>query len=350
MKEKSQIIDTIKNVMPAVVSIVISKKIDDLRKELPQSYPFWDHSQLHIPPEKINAHGMVQIGGGSGFIAGKNGIVLTNKHVITEPRAEYTIITIDGQKHKTEVIARDPLDDDAILKIINPSKSTLKLKMASLDNSNNLEVGQTVLAFGNALGIFNNTVSTGIISGLSRSISAQPDPSSPAREMRGLIQTDAAINPGNSGGPLTDIFGTVIGINTAVVYGAQNIGLAIPIKAAERDLEDLKKHGTIRRPFLGLRYLTLNQDIKEKLNLPVEYGALVVKEHPLDQAVIPKSPAAKAGLKEKDIILKWGGQKITTEKNIQDYLEDCSVGSRATLMVLRGKKELKIKVVLAERK
>ncbi len=350
MKEKSQIIDTVKNVMPAVVSIVISKKLDDLQKELPQLYPSWDHPQLHIPPDKIDAHGMVQIGGGSGFIAGENGIILTNKHVIAEPRAEYTIVTSDGQKHKTEVMARDPLDDVAILKIINFPKRALKLTMAPLDNSNNLEVGQTVLAFGNALGIFKNTVSTGIISGLSRSISAQPDPSSPVREMRGLIQTDAAINPGNSGGPLTDIFGTVIGINTAVVYGAQNIGFAIPIKAAERDLKELEEHGAIRRPFLGLRYLTLNQDIKEKLNLPVEYGALVVKEHPLDQAVIPKGPAAKAGLREKDIILEWSGQKITTDKNIQDYLEDCSVGSSAILKVLRGKKTFNTKIVLGERK
>ncbi|MCP6720176.1 MAG: trypsin-like peptidase domain-containing protein [Patescibacteria group bacterium] len=351
MKEKSQIIDTVKEVMPAVVSIVISKKLDDLRRELPQMYPFWEHPQLNIPPDKIDAHGMVQIGGGSGFIVGENGTILTNKHVIAEPRAEYTIITNDGEKYKTEVVARDPLDDVAILKIVNPSNhAPKKMKTVSLGNSENPEMGQTVLAFGNALGIFKNTVSTGIISGLSRSISAQPDPSSPAREMRGLIQTDAAINPGNSGGPLTDIFGAVIGINTAVVYGAQNIGFAIPIKAAERDLEDLKKHGVIRRPFLGLRYLTLNQDIKEKLNLPVEYGALIVKEHPLDQAIVPKGPAARAGLREKDIILEWGGQKITTEKNIQDYLEDCEVGSNAALKVLRGKRTFETKVVLGERK
>jgi len=345
-KEKSQIVKTIKKVMPAVVSIVISKHLEDLKKELPEIFPYADYPELRIPPDKIDAHGMVQIGGGSGFLVEGSGIILTNKHVIADPKAAYTVITMNGDKFDAEVLARDPLDDVAILKI----KTAKKLPVVSLGDSDNLELGQTVIAFGNALGIFRNTVSTGIISGLSRAISAKPDPLAPTQEMRGLIQTDAAINPGNSGGPLTDIFGNVIGINAAVVFGAQNIGFAIPIKAAERDLADLKKHGAIRRPFLGLRYLTLNPDLKEKLKLAVDYGALIVKEHPLDQAVVPGSPASRAGLRENDIILEWNGERITSEKNIQDCLEQSEVGQIVALKILRNKKELTAKVVLAERK
>jgi len=201
------------------------------------------------------------------------------------------------------------------------------------------------------LGIFKNTVSMGIVSGLSRSISAQADPNSPPQEMRGLIQTDAAINPGNSGGPLVDLEGRAVGINAAIVFGAQNISFAIPINAAERDIKDLKKYGRIRRPLLGLRYFILNDDLKEKLNLPVNYGAFITKEHSFDDhAIVPGSPAAKAGLKEKDVILEWNGEKITQEKTIQDFLENCEVGESVRMKILRGKKNMEIKLTLAERK
>ncbi len=326
---------------------MISKHLEDLQKEQPELGVLFNDPHFQIPPDKIDARGMVQVGGGSGFIVDKKGVILTNKHVIAEPHAEYTVILSSGEKLNARVLDRDPLDDIAILKI-NPPRANLPT--VELGNSENLELGQVVLAFGNALGIFRNTVSSGIISGLSRAISAQPEPRTKAVEMRGLIQTDAAINPGNSGGPLTDIFGKVIGINVAVVFGAQNISFAIPIKAAERDLADLKKYGKIRRPFLGLRYLTLNDDLKEKLRLPVSYGALITKEHPLDQAVVEGSPAAQAGLRENDIILEWNGNRITTEKDIQDYLENCEVDDKITLKILRNGRERKTKVVLAERK
>lgn len=346
MDEQTQIVETIKKVMPAVVSITISKDLKELKKEMPEFFHSSLGYNLDIPPDKIDAHGRVQVGGGSGFVVDETGIILTNKHVITEPHANYTVITNTDESYEAEILARDPVNDVAILKI-KPKK---KLPTVELGNSEHLELGQTVLAIGNALGIFKNTVSQGIVSGLSRAITAQADPASPPQEMRGLIQTDAAINPGNSGGPLVDIFGRAIGINAAVVFGAQNIGFAIPIKAAERDLDDLKKYNRIRRPLLGLRYLILNLDLKEKLKLPVDYGAYVVKEHPLDHAVVPKSPAEKAGLKEKDIVLEWNGKKITTEKTIQDYLEDCRVGESINLKVMRGRRELNLKVLLAERK
>lgn len=334
--------------MPAVVSIVISKNLEELKKELGKIADIIPGFSISdIPPEKIDAHNNVQIGGGSGFIADPTGIILTNRHVISESTANYTIMLSSGRKFEAEVLARDPLDDIAILKI-SPGKT--KLPALDLGDSENLKLGQTVLAFGNVLGLFQNTVSKGIVSGLSRSITARINPNAPPYEMRGLIQTDAAINPGNSGGPLTDIEGKVVGINVAVVAGAQNVGFAIPTKIAERDLEDLKKYGIIRRPFLGVRYITLDEDSAQKLNQPIDYGALVLRDHSFGKAVVPGSPAEKAGIKEQDIILTWNGKKITPQRNIQDCLSESEVGEVVKLEILRGNKKLQKEVKLSERK
>lgn len=344
-------IKTVKKVMPAVVSIIISKARKDVEREFlkimhEQGQAWEGPGPLPIPPEKIDKHGMVQVGGGSGFIVDASGIILTNKHVISEPHAQYTIILNDNSEYPAEVLARDPLDDVAILRI-HPKE---KLPTVALGNSDRLDLGQPVLAIGNALGLFKNTVSMGIVSGLSRAISAQADPESVPQEMRGLIQTDAAINPGNSGGPLVNLSGEAIGINAAVVFGAQNINFAIPIRAAERDLRDLKQFGRIRRPLLGLRYLIVTPNIKHLLPVTIEYGAFVTKEHPLDKAIVPGSPAHKAGIKENDIILAWGGKKIDIEHTIQDYLETSEVGEKVVLTVLRRGKTSSIPVTLTERK
>lgn len=337
--------------MPAVVSIIITKSLDQLTKELAAEEMSVKGRKkksptLSIPKEKIDAHGMVQVDGGSGFIVDKSGIILTNRHVVAERNATYLVVMTDNTRHEAEILARDPVDDVAILKI----KSTKTLPTLPLGDSTNLELGQTVLAFGNALGIFQNTVSMGIISGLSRSITAHPGPKLPPQEMRGLIQIDAAINPGNSGGPLTDIFGRVIGINAAIITDAENISLAIPIHTAARDLEDLKKYGTIRRPLLGLHYIMLTPDMSEKLLLPVSQGALIVRDHPIDRAVVPKSPADEAGIKEGDIIVGWNREKLTETKSISDFLESCDVGETVHLDILRGKNQVRVDVVLGERK
>ncbi len=345
---KSPIVDAIKKVMPAVVSIIISKSLDALEKEIPpELLPYLPYGGLRsqIPAEEIDAKGMVKVGGGSGFIVEKNGTILTNKHVINDPKAEYTVILNDGRKFPAEILTRDPINDVAILRIGTSNLPTIKL-----GDSTKTDLGQTVIAIGNALGIFKNTVSLGIISGLSRAITAQADPNAPPQEMRGLIQTDAAINHGNSGGPLVNLEGVAVGVNAAIVFGAQNISFAIPINAAKRDLGDLKKYGHIRRPLLGVRYITIDENLKDKMSLPVGYGALVVKESPQDHGVVPKSPAEKAGLREKDIILTLNSQKIDRDHPIQDFLENLNVGDKIELVVLRGKKELKLKLALAERK
>ena len=327
--------------MPAVVSIVISKNLEELEKEMAKEFPLFG-PQIKIPEENVDSRGMVKIGGGSGFIVDKEGIIITNRHVVADSNAEYMVVTADDKKLKAEILARDPNNDVAILKIEPPAEG---LTTVSLGDSGEIELGQTVMAIGNALGLFKNTVSSGIVSGLSRSIAAQADVNS-FQELRGLIQTDAAINPGNSGGPLVDIFGNAIGINVAVVFGAENIGFAIPINAAKRALIDLKKYGRIRRPFLGIRYLTIDPNLKEKLKLPVDYGALIASE---EHAIVPKSPADLAGLQEKDILLEINGEKITTDKPIQDFLENLAVNETIKLRILRNEKEIDIKMTLAER-
>ncbi|MBI4119719.1 MAG: trypsin-like peptidase domain-containing protein, partial [Parcubacteria group bacterium] len=325
----------------------ISKDLKAIQKEIATDLmPFLPFGQkLEIPEEMIDAHGRVKIGGGSGFIVREDGVILTNKHVVADPGAEYTVITNDGKQYEAEILARDPINDVAILRI-----KADKLPTVSLGDSSNLELGQTVIAIGNALGLFKNTVSSGIVSGLSRTIAAQADPAAAPQEMRGLIQTDAAINPGNSGGPLVNIYGEAIGINAAIVFGAQNIGFAIPISSAERDLEDLKKFGHIRRPLLGIRYLTIDENLRDKLKLPFDYGALVASEGFDGRGVVEKSPADKAGIKDGDIILECNHEKITKEKTIQDFLEDMSEGQKIKLKVHRKGKNFDVQLTLAERK
>jgi serine protease Do len=298
--DDKRVIKTIKKVMPAVVSIAIAERLEDLEKELPKEfYPSipgggpahnagdsisngadapTTSKKSRIPASMVDSHGMVQTGGGSGFIVAPNGLILTNKHVVSEKKAEYTVILSDGRTFPATILSRDPINDVAILKI-----NADGLPCVKLGDANKLQLGQSLIAIGNALGIFRNTVSVGIVSGLSRSITAQAEPDAPPQEMRGLIQTDAAINPGNSGGPIVDSDGLVVGVNAAIVSGAQSIGFAIPVNAARRDIDDIKKYGRIRRPLLGLRYIMIDKDFQQKMSLSVDYGALVMRESQLIQ-------------------------------------------------------------------
>jgi serine protease Do len=353
--DEKRVIATVKKVMPAVVSIVISKRLEDLEREMPAGhYPFVpghpDEKRERAKKIKIlsamaNDHHMVEVGGGSGCIVDPNGLILTNKHVIDDVGAEYTVILNDDRRFAANILTRDPVNDIAILKI-----DAQKLPFLKLGDTRSMELGQGVIAIGNALGMFKNTVSLGIISGLSRAIAAQTDPSAPEQEMRGLIQTDAAINPGNSGGPLVDGKGRVIGVNVAIISGAQSIGFAIPVNTAKRDIDDLKKYGRIRRPLLGLRYIMIDETLQKKMNLPVAYGALVVRESERDAAVIPESPAARAGIREKDIILAMNGRELDANHPIQDLLEDLDVGTLVTFAVLRNGKKFMTQATLTERK
>ncbi len=365
--DDKRVIKTIKKVMPAVVSIAIAERLEDLEKQLPKEfYPSIPgggpghnagdsisatndinlkvNKKSRIPASMVDHRGMVHTGGGSGFIVASNGLILTNKHVVSERKAEYTVILSDGRTFRATILSRDPINDVAILKI-----DADKLPCVRLGDANKLQLGQSLIAIGNALGIFRNTVSVGIVSGLSRSITAQAEPGAAPQEMRGLIQTDAAINPGNSGGPIVDSDGLVVGVNAAIVSGAQSIGFAIPVNAARRDIDDIKKYGRIRRPLLGLRYIMIDKDFQAKMSLSVDYGAFVMRESQHDSAVVPESPAEKADIREKDIVLELNGKKLDREHPIADFLENSDVGDEVQLLILRDGKQLIKQATLAER-
>lgn len=345
MPEKSPIINVIKKVSPAVVSVVVSKLFYQLRQELPLDLfgPFGLPSPFL---EKIDPEKKIKIGSGSGFIVSADGVVLTNRHVVIDPNAEYTIVTNSDEKFEASVLVRDSIYDIAILKI----KANKKFPTIKLGDSSKLVLGQRTIAIGNALGEFQNTVSCGIVSGLSRYITAQDVMAQSAQRLRGLIQTDAAINPGNSGGPLLDIEGKAIGINAAMVFGAENIGFALPINHAKKDLADLKKYGKIRHPSLGIRHILLTPDLKEMHNLAFDYGAMIVPEPmPGDTGVLPGSPAQKVGLKEKDILLECDGKKINEDNNLESILEKHEVGDCLEFKVFSDGKTRKVKIVLEAR-
>lgn len=334
----------IKKVLPAVVSITVSKYLEFI--ERPQS-PFYPFGEPGMSPG-ITKRKRVRVGGGSGFLVDPSGIILTNRHVVADPEAEYIVLLNNEKNYKAQVLAKDPINDVAILKIECDEKN---LPTVELGDSSKLDLGQTAIAIGNALGAFQNTVSVGVISGLSRQITAFSGFDHRMQRLRGLIQTDAAINPGNSGGPLVNIEAKAVGINAAMVFGAENIGFALPINSAKKDLEDLKKYGRIVQPFLGVRYVLVTKELQEKYKLPVKRGALLLSEDiPEGEAIVPQSPAAKAGLQDGDIILEIQGEKISIKNPLEDILQKFKVGDQIELKTLRKGKESSCKVVLAERK
>ena len=336
------VIDSVKKVAPSVVSIVISKQMPKVKGlyGTPFMHPFAYGGPDDGQTEKV------KIGGGSGFIVHPDGLVLTNKHVVFDPDSEYTVVTYDQKEYQGKVISRDPINDIAVVKI-----NTTGLPAVQLGNSSKLEPGQTVIAIGKGLGFFSNTVSKGIVSGLARKISASLGTEGQMEHLRGVIQTDVAINQGNSGGPLIDLGGEVVGINTAIIYGAQNIGFSIPINWAKQDLEDIIKHGRIIKPFIGLQYVMLNKTLQKQYSLVSDHGALVVRDHiPNSVAVVPGSPAHHAGIIENDIITALNKEELTEEKDLQDIVQKCGVGDEIELTVVRKDKTLKLKTKLIERR
>jgi serine protease Do len=209
------------------------------------------------------------------------------------------------------------------------------------------ELGQTVIAIGNALGEFRNTVSVGVVSGLSRSIVAG-DETGASELLDEVIQTDAAINPGNSGGPLVDLNGNVIGVNVAVAEGSQNIGFALPADTVKTSVDSVKTTGKISRPYLGVRYIAVNETIKEKYNLSVDYGVLVTSGTPGEPAVLPNSPAKKAGIQTDDIILEFDGTKLTEDHSLTSLIRGKKVGDKAILKILRDNQQKTVQVTLSE--
>ena len=301
-----------KKVGPSVVSIVASSTQVD---------PFTGNSQSS------------ETGAGTGIIVSKDGLILTNKHV-AQGGETYTVYTSDNKEYKNaKVVALDSFNDIAFIKV-----DAKDLTPAELGDSDKVEVGQSVVAIGNALGQFQNTVTTGVISGKSRPIVASSGNGS-SENLTNLFQTDAAINPGNSGGPLVDIEGRVIGMNTATAGSAQNIGFAIPINDIKSALESVQKTGKIIRPYLGVRYVLLNKEISSANNLPTSDGALIYASG-RQLAVLPSSPASKAGLKEGDIITKIDNTIIGKDNSITSILGKKKIGDTVDITYLRdGKTE-----------
>ncbi len=343
------VINAVQTSSPSVVSIIISKDVPIVEQcpynpfsDLPQGLQqlFGSGTQFYQPCQKGTQK--QEVGGGSGFIISNDGMILTNKHVVSDNAASYTVLTNDGKKYDAKVIAQDPVLDLAIVKI-----NAKNLPVLPLGNSNDVKLGQTTIAIGNALGEFRNTVSVGVVSGLSRTITASGS-NGASETIEGVMQTDAAINEGNSGGPLLNLNGQVIGVNVAMVSGAQNIGFAIPINQVKRAIDSVKKTGTIVVPYLGVRYLSITSDLASQNKLPVNSGAWVHggSDGP---AVISGSPADKAGIKDGDIITQINGQAIDQNNSLSAVIQNYNVGDAVDLKILRNGKTMDIKITLEQR-
>lgn len=345
---EAQLINVVKEASPAVVSITITKNVPVIEQYFVNPFgndPFFQQffgDQFQIPQYRQKGTQKQEVGGGSGFIISANGLVLTNKHVVSDTEAEYTVFTNDGKKYPAQVLARDPVQDLAVLKI-----NASGLPILTLSDSDNIQVGQIAVAIGNALGEFRNTVNVGVVSGIGRTITASGAGTS--ETLQNVIQTDASINPGNSGGPLLNLNGEVIGINTAVASGAQSIGFAIPINQAKRDINDAITKGKIVTPYLGVRYLTITPALQEEKKLAFDYGALVAKGDNEETAIVKDSPADKAGIKEGDIILEFGQKKIDKNNQLASLVILYSVGDVVPVKIWRNSQTITVNVTLVER-
>lgn len=318
LEESSAVIDTVKKVSPSVVSITASTNTLDF----------------------FTGQAVEQKGGGTGFVLTSDGLIVTNKHVVDQPNTKYTVITAEGKNYLATVLSRDSFNDLAVIKV-----DAKGLKPVELGDSDALQIGQWVVAIGNALGEFQNTVTIGVVSAKERQIKTTNE------ALNGLIQTDAAINPGNSGGPLVNLAGQVVGINTAIAGNAEGIGFAINIDSIKTALDSVERTGKIVRPYLGVRYLNLNTEIARSAGLSVEQGALVYRgPNPTDFAVAPGSPADKAGIAENDIITKINGQELNENTSLVSLLQKYKPGETVTLTVIHKGEEKKIDVVLDEQK
>lgn len=307
--EESATINVVETASPAVVSVV-TKEVG------------FDPETGIVEEEK---------GIGTGFIVESEGLVLTNWHVVSDERTEYTIVAKDKKSYPVSKIFRDQGNDTAIVKINASGLPTLKL-----GDSSNLKVGQTVVAIGNALGKFDNSVTTGVVSQIGRKVTANRDLFGLQKEtLENVIQTDAALNPGNSGGPLLNLSAEVIGINVATTQGAQNIGFAIPINIAKGILDGFRQQGRIVKPYLGVSY----QLIEGSRRVPS--GALV-------RLVVPSSPAEKAGIQAKDIIIKLNESKINVDSPLSSVITKQKVGDTIEVTVWRDGGEIKLRATLGE--
>lgn len=328
--EESITIDIVKKAGPSVITIA------EQTPQLPVSqFNFGPFSFFNTPQEK-NSDEPQNIG--SGFIISDDGMIVTNKHVVSDTEGKYFVVTNNEKKYKVNKIYRDPLNDVAILQVDPGENKDNKLAPVSLGNSDKLQVGQYVIAIGTALGEFRNTVTTGVISGLGRGISAGSPFEGSVEKLDNVIQTDAAINPGNSGGPLLNSSGQVIGVNTAVSQSGQNIGFAIPINLIKDSLKTFNDTGKFDRAYLGVSYKMISRDLALLNEIPE--GAYV-------QQVVSGSPADKAGVLKGDIITKLDGQRVDSKTQLSEIIAKKKAGNTITITIYRDEKTIEIKTTLA---
>lgn len=330
VSEESVVIDVVNKSLPSVVTVGISTIIRE--PGFIQIDPFdpFDPFKETLGEEKTVKQNI-----GSGFIISEDGMIITNKHVVRDTDASYSIMTNSGEKYDVEKIYRDPLNDLAILKI-----NAKKLTPLVLGSSSKLKLGQMVIAIGTPLGEFQNTVTTGVISGLGRGITAGSAFEGFVEKLDNVIQTDAAISPGNSGGPLLNSSAQVIGINTAIANQGQNIGFAIPVNVIKQLVDSFIKQGSnFERPYIGINYKMINT--KTAIMNDVVAGAYV-------ESVIESSPADKAGVKSGDIITTIDGEKLNNEneKSLIEIILKKKVGDQVELSVWRSGKIIKLKLLL----
>lgn len=347
-KDEEQLVtSSVEKVSPAVVSIVVSKEVQQYNNSQFDFFNFPFDQFFGTPEQPNNQNNQPQtqkqkVGGGTGFIVTSDGLIVTNKHVVADSSAEYSVTLNSGKEYPATVVARDMLNDVAFLRIKEKD-----LPIVAFGDSDKLRAGQTVIAIGFSLGEYSNSVTKGIISGIGRDIVAGG--AGESEQLQGVIQTDAAINPGNSGGPLINLSGEVIGINTAINQSGQLIGFAIPINQVKSIIQGVKENGKIIRPYLGVRYILINEVIAKENNLPYNYGALLVKGSKSSElAVLPTGPAGKAGIVENDIILEVNGQRIDEKNPLSRTVASFKPGDSINLKICHNGAEKDISIKLEQ--
>lgn len=330
--EPEPVVAAVASAKPAVVSIVATKDVPIYERYYETFDPWGFFGGFTIPRLRENGVEEQEVGGGSGFIVSTEGHIVTNYHVVADTDARYSVMLDDGRSFPISVLASDPSIDIAVVQISDAAGE--QFPMLQFGDSTNLQLGQTVIAIGNVLAEFQNSVSVGVVSGLSRNIVAS-DSFGRSEELFQVIQTDAAINPGNSGGPLLNLAGEVVGVNVATSRGADNIGFAVPAELVSHAVSSVIETGEIIRPYLGVRYVTVNDTIADANDLPIDYGVLIITGGSEDApAVVPGSPAAEAGIQEGDVLVAIDGQQLR-DNDLGTVLRTKPIGVPFAVEILR---------------
>ncbi len=333
----SQTAKVVEEASPSVVSIIVTEDVPVVERYF-QEGPFG----IPRPQQRQEGTRRQQVAGGSGFFVSDDGLLVTNKHVVSNTSASYSAVTSDGETHELEVVGRDPFLDVAVLETVDGDD----YPALSFGDSDELMPGETVIAIGNALGQFQNSVSVGVVSGLSRSVVAG-GPMGQSEQLEQVIQTDAAVNPGNSGGPLLNLSGEVIGVNVAIAQASENISFALPSNLVQEVVSSVEEHGEIVRPFLGVRYISITEEVAEMRDLPVDRGALVIANE-RGEAITPGSAADEAEIQEGDILLSLGGTEITSDTDLGSIIREHDVGDTISMTILRDGERQQVEVTLQQ--